>query len=273
MAVKSAEHAQEVYDRVASAYDDLWSKHVAEPNAQLTRALRLKRGERLADLACGTGVFTLDMARAVAPGETIGVDYSAGMLAAAKERAAAANVDLTLVHSKAEDFLESCAPESLDVVSCRFMLAYVDFEDVVPRMGRVVRKGGRVAVLTSLSSSIPQAHQLYSMFMQSFGAAEQEIPSPVPESQEHVARLLEKGGLVAKDAWTWRIRLWFDDGMQAAHWMRESGYATHPSLGPVSVDALQNLEQLFAAGMEATFREPQGVPLDLVVAGVLAEKK
>ena len=273
MAVKSAEHAQEVYDRVAAAYDDLWSKHVAEPNAKLTRGLRLKRGERLADLACGTGAFTLEMADAVAPGETIGVDYSAGMLAAARDRANDAGLKLSLVHAKAEDFLESCAPESLDVVSCRFMLAYVDFEDVVPRMARVVRKGGRVAVLTSLSNSIPQAQQLYSMFMQSFGASNIELPSPVPETQEHVARLLEKGGLVASEKWTSRIRLWFDNGMQAAHWMRESGYATHPSLGPVDVDALRNLEQLFAAGMEASFREPQGVPLDLVVAGVIAEKR
>jgi SAM-dependent methyltransferase len=212
------------------------------------------------------------MARAVAPGEIIGVDYSAGMLAAARERANAAGLSLSLVHAKAEDFLDSCAPESLDVVSCRFMLAYVDFEKVVPSMGRVVRRGGRVAVLTSLSSTIPQAHQLYSMFMESFGAAASEMESPVPDTEENVVQLLEKGGLRAVDSWTERIRLWFDNGMQAAHWMRESGYATHPSLGPVSPEALQSLEQLFAAGMEASFREPQGIPLDLVISGAIAEK-
>ncbi len=272
MAVKSADHAQEVYDRVAAAYDDLWSKHVAEPNARLTRGLALKRGERLGDLACGTGVFTLDMARLTAPGETIGVDYSEGMLAAARERATAAGVRLSLVHAKAEDFLERCAPASLDVVSCRFLLAYVDWKDMLPRVGRVLRSGGRVAVLTSLSTSIPQAHQLYQQFMDAFGATTTQFETPVPDSGAEVVAALEKGGLVTKDVWDYRIRLWFDNGMQAAHWMRESGYATHPSLGPVSEDALASLEQLFAAGMES-FREPQGIPLDLVVAGVIAEKR
>lgn len=273
MAVKSAEHAQEVYDRVAAAYDDLWSKHVAEPNAKLTRGLSLRRGDRVADLACGTGAFSLDMARLAAPGETIGVDYSEGMLAAARERAERAGVELSLVHAKAEDFLETVPAGSFDVLSCRFMLAYVDWTEVLPRMGRSLARGGRVGVLTSLASSIPQANELYQRFMKSFGASAPAITAPVPETQEQVAAELEKGGLRATDAWTYRIRLWFENGMQASHWMRQSGYITHPSLGPVSEDAMRHLEEIFAASMEGFFREPQGIPLDLVVAGVVAVKR
>ena len=82
MAVDSPGFTQATYDKVADAYDDLWGRHVREPNARLTRALDLKRGERVADLACGTGLFTVAMARAVAPGEVVGVDVSEGMLAA-----------------------------------------------------------------------------------------------------------------------------------------------------------------------------------------------
>lgn len=270
MAVKTAEHAKEVYDRVAEAYDDLWSKHVAEPNAKLTRALHLKRGERIADLACGTGAFTLDMAKLVTPGETVGVDYSEGMLAAARERGIEAGVPLKLVHAKAEDFLAAAHDESFDVLSARFLLAYVDWRDLLPKMGRVVRKGGRVAVLTSTADSIPQAHQLYGQFMEAFGGSA-EFPSPVPKTMEETRDLLVQGGLTAIDSWTYRIRLWFENGQQAAYWMKESGYATHPSLGPVADEVMQQIEQLFAAGME-TLREPQGLPLDLVVAGVIARK-
>src|SRR6185503_6472595 len=123
--------------------------HVAGPNARLTTDLALSSGERLADLACGTGVYTLEMARLNAPGETVAVDYSEGMLAAARDRAEEADVSLTLVHARAEDFVARSAAASFDVVSLRFVLAYIDWRDMLPRTGRILRPGGRVGVLTS----------------------------------------------------------------------------------------------------------------------------
>jgi len=57
---------------------------MAGPNARLTADLALGRGDRVADLACGTGVYTLEMARLTDPGEVVAVDYSEGMLAAAR---------------------------------------------------------------------------------------------------------------------------------------------------------------------------------------------
>jgi ubiquinone/menaquinone biosynthesis C-methylase UbiE len=271
VAVKSAEHAQQTYDRVAAAYDDLWVHHVAEPNAKLTKGMSLKRGERVADLACGTGAFTLDMARIVAPGEMVGVDYSQGMLDAAQERVQGEGVRCTWVHSKAEDFALAVRPESFDAVSVRFILAYVDWHHFLPSLGRMVGPGGRVAVLTSLSNSIPQATAIYQQFMGAFGETD-VIVAPVPEKVEQVADLLAQGGLTPIDTWTYRVRLWFADGLQATSWLKESGYATHPSLGEVAPEALQMIEQIFAAGLEAN-REAQGIPLDLFVAGVIAVRR
>ena len=45
--VEAHEYAQSTYDKVAEAYDDLWSRNVAAPNARLTRALALRSGERV----------------------------------------------------------------------------------------------------------------------------------------------------------------------------------------------------------------------------------
>ena len=272
LSVKYAEHAQKTYDKVAAAYDDLWSKNVAEPNAKLTKQLALKKGDRLVDLACGTGVFTLDMARHVVPGETVGVDYSAGMLDAAKELAAQAGLarNCSWIHAKAEDFITTAPAASVDVLSFRFALAYIDWKNVLPQIGPMMRKGGRVGILTSLAGSIPQAWDLYRKFTEGFGEA--EFPSPVPNTTAELNEALEKGGLRVEDSWEFDIRLWFDTGMQAATWMRESGYATHPSLGTVSPDAMEGLMQLFAAGMEG-FREEKGVPLDLLVAGSIAVRR
>ena len=282
---------------MAEAYDDLWSPNVVGPNARLTRSLRIGRGDRIADLACGTGVYTLEMAAAAAPGEVVAVDYSEGMLAGARARAEEAGLSLSLVHARAEEFIARTAPGTFDVVSMRFVLAYIDWHEVLPRVERLLRRGGRAGVLTSLTSSVPQFYQLFDRFRSSFEPVwklykhnRRDIPETwrmfrilretfadgrfiaVPDSAEIVAARLGAGGLVPTDTWTETIRLWFESGDAAVYWIRNTGYATHPALDHVGPKAVRFLEDLFAAGME-TFREEQGVPLDLVIGGVVAEKR
>jgi ubiquinone/menaquinone biosynthesis C-methylase UbiE len=296
LAVDSPEFTQATYDKVAEAYDDLWSRYVREPNARLTRALELKPGERVADLACGTGLFTVAMAGAVSPGEVVGVDVSEGMLAAAQRRANAQGLSLTLDQDKIEDFVAAAHPQSFDVVSLRFALAYIDWDRVLPRIGALVRTGGRVGVLTNTTASVPQFYELFDHYRRSFDAAWKLYKHfrksfgeawriywrlrdtfgdgafiSVPDSAETVAERLARGGLQAVETWTDRIRLWFRSGEEAVAWMEESGYATHPTLEHVSRDTLRFLEMLFAEGLEG-FREPQGIPLDFVIAGVVARK-
>jgi ubiquinone/menaquinone biosynthesis C-methylase UbiE len=286
--------AQLTYDRVADGYDDLWSRNVAGPNARLTLELELRPGHHVADLACGTGLYTVEMARLCAPARAVGVDYSDGMLAAARERAEAEGLELDLVHARAEDFVESAPARSFDVVSLRFALAYLDWRDVLPRIGRILRPGGRVGVLTSLSSSIPQFAELYHRFRKSpepawklfqhtgrslektwrlYRRLRETFGEPrfitVPDTSEDVAAGLARGGLTSSDAWTETIRLWFDTGEDAVDWMIRSGYATHNSLDDVGPEGRAFLESLFAAGMEQ-FRQRRGIPLDLVVGGVVA---
>ena len=268
--LQGGKHVQGTYDKVASTYDDLWTKHVQDPNDKITRAMKLASGERLADLACGTGVYTVDMARLVAPGEVVGVDYSEGMLAAAKERFAAENLPITLVHAKAEDFIENAADESYDAVSVRFVLAYVDWADVLPRFGRILKPGGRLAILTSLSNALPQLWQVWAKLTGGWPGF--ELKAPVPDSNEQIADLLARGGLAkVEDTWQYDIRLWFDSGAQSVAWLKESGYGTHPALQNLDADAIAALMQLVAAEMES-FRQPQGVPLDITTAGIVVRK-
>ena len=282
---------------MAEAYDDLWSPHVTRPNARLTRSLGIEPGDRIADLACGNGVSTLEMAIAAAPGEVVAVDNSEGMLAGARVRAEEAGLSLTLVHARAEEFIACSEAGSFDAVSLRFVLAYIDWHEVLPHVERLLRRGGRAGVLTSLTTSVPQFYQLFDRFRGSFEPVwklykhnRRDIPETwkmfrrlretfadgrfiaVPDSAEAAAGRLAAGGLVPIDTWTETIRLWFDSGDAAVTWIRNSGYATHPALDHVGPKAVRFLEDLFAAGME-TFREERGVPLDIVIGGVVAEKR
>jgi ubiquinone/menaquinone biosynthesis C-methylase UbiE len=294
VAIRLPEYAQIAYDKVADDYDDLFGRHVAGPNTRLTRGLALQPGERVADLACGTGLYTLEMARRVNPGEVVGVDYSEGMLATARERAEDEGLSLTLVHARAEEFIATAPARSLDAVSLRLALAYLDWRDVLPRIGRIVRPGGRVGVLTSLTSSIPQFAELYRRFLRSpepawklfqhtnrslgqtwrlYRKLKDTFGEPhfitVPDNVEQVATRLAQGGLTAHEKWTETIRLWFDSGEDAVAWMEDTGYVTHDSLEHVEPVAMRFLERLFAKGLES-FRGPRGIPIDLVVGGVVA---
>jgi ubiquinone/menaquinone biosynthesis C-methylase UbiE len=291
-----SEVAQVAYDRVAGEYDDLWTPQMVGPNERLTRDLHLRRGERVADLACGTGVVTLEMCRLVSPGEVTGVDYSEGMLATARERASAEGLTARWVHARAEDFIARAGAESFDVVSMRFALSYLDWRSVLPRLGRMVRPGGRVGVLNSLTSSLPQLDELYNRFRKSpepvwklFKHTKLSLPETwrifrrlremfgepdfirTPASNEEMAALLADGGLVAQEHWTETVRMWFDSGADAVGWMHTSGCAAHGALDTLEPRAFEFLMSLFAAGMEG-FRESEGVPLDLVVGGVIARR-
>lgn len=291
-----SEVAQIAYDRVAEDYDDLWTPQMLRPNARLTRGLHLLHGERLADLACGTGVLTLEMCRLVYPAEVTGVDYSEGMLAGARARFRSEGLPARWVHARAEDFVARAAPESFDVVSMRFALSYLDWLTVLPRLGRMLRPGGRVGLLTSLTSSLPQLEELYNRFRKSpepvwklFKHTKLSLPETwrifrrlkemfgepqfirVPANTEEVAERLAAGGLVATEQWSETIRMWFDSGADAVGWMSDSGCAAHGALDTLEPRAFDFLMSLFAAGMEG-FRERQGVPLDLVVGGVIARR-
>jgi demethylmenaquinone methyltransferase / 2-methoxy-6-polyprenyl-1,4-benzoquinol methylase len=130
-----------MFDAIAPRYDLVnrvmtfrmdvgWRRQAAD-------SLRLAPRSRVLDLACGTGDFCREIERRgyVA----IGVDLSYGMLASARTSA-------PLVHG---DCLRLPVPDrSVDGVTCGFALRnFVDLDAFFAELGRVLRPGGRVALL------------------------------------------------------------------------------------------------------------------------------
>ncbi|NCY15882.1 MAG: ubiquinone/menaquinone biosynthesis methyltransferase [Actinobacteria bacterium] len=101
------------------------------------RDLRLPTGSLVADLACGTGDFCRELeAQGLRP---VGFDLSFGMLAAARTDAPLAEADI--LHLPVPD-------AALDGVTCGFALRnLVELEGFFVELGRVVRPGGRIALL------------------------------------------------------------------------------------------------------------------------------
>lgn len=264
---KSTELVQAAYDQIAEEYDRQWSVHLRGPQSRLTAALGLLPGMRCADLGCGTGIETLDMVKLVRPGEVVGVDCSPGMLEAAKKRAASEGLELTTKVQEAEDFIRTCDEESFDVITMRFCLAYVDFRDSLPRLTRLLRQNGRIGILNNLANSGRQAYSTYRAMIADVGLP--DVPVSAPPSLDVLADALARGGATIQESWTHEFRLWFESGARVASWLRESGFATHPKLQELPSNVQDALWASFADRFEA-HREPQGLPLDFEIAGVVA---
>ncbi|MBO5970590.1 MAG: class I SAM-dependent methyltransferase, partial [Clostridia bacterium] len=91
-----------MFDNIAPEYDRL--NHILSLNIDKrwrTKAVRELADEprtlKVLDVACGTGDFTIEIARKVAPGsEVVGVDISEGMIAVGMEKIAKSGVDASM---------------------------------------------------------------------------------------------------------------------------------------------------------------------------------
>jgi len=135
------------WDLAAPEYEALWQAQLASAQRKLMDCAALAPGELVLDVACGTGLVSLDAARAVgASGHVLGVDISGQMIETARQRAAAgkvSNVSFARMDAQKLDVPDA----SYDVALCALGLMYVpDPIQAASEMRRVLRPGGRVVV-------------------------------------------------------------------------------------------------------------------------------
>lgn len=130
-----------MFDRIAPRYDLMnrlmtFRLDVGWRNRTVQR-LALPEDSRVLDVACGTGDLCRDLVKA--GHRPIGVDFSHGMLAAARTGAPLVNADALAL---------PIATGAVDGFTCGFALRnFVALEPVLTEAARVVRPGGRIALL------------------------------------------------------------------------------------------------------------------------------
>ncbi len=132
----------------AQLYESFFVPAIAEPvSTELLRTADLQPGERVVDVACGTGVITRSAAEAVGPtGSVTGIDVAPDMLEVA--RAAAAD-EAAIDWHEADAASLPLPDECCDVVLCQMGLMFMeDRASALREMHRVLAPGGRVVTNT-----------------------------------------------------------------------------------------------------------------------------
>ena len=136
-----------------------WTRRMAD-------AARIGAGQRVLDVACGTGVLARAVADRVGPrGAVVGLDINAGMLAVARRKAPA----IEWRQGAAEDL--PYADASFDAVVSQFgLMFFQDRARAIRQMIRVLRPGGRLAVAVWDSLDRTPAYAVFvSMLERLFG--------------------------------------------------------------------------------------------------------
>jgi demethylmenaquinone methyltransferase/2-methoxy-6-polyprenyl-1,4-benzoquinol methylase len=134
------------YDRLSAALsfyqDPRWRRALVD-------AVAPAAGERILDVATGTGMVAAELLSRDGDCTVVGLDQSAEMLAGARARFAAAGPDaarIQLIEGQAERL--PFADATFDALTFTYLLRYVDDPPATMReLARVVRPGGRVASL------------------------------------------------------------------------------------------------------------------------------
>jgi demethylmenaquinone methyltransferase/2-methoxy-6-polyprenyl-1,4-benzoquinol methylase len=124
------------YDRVVNVatfgIDRLWKRRIV---SEIPPGAR-----RILDLACGTGISTLAVARRFPESRIVGVELREEYLALAREklrRAGVQNVELVL--SRAEDYRSS---ESVDCITSSYLAKYADLPRLVRNCREMLKEDG-----------------------------------------------------------------------------------------------------------------------------------
>ncbi len=109
--------------------------------------------DTVADVGCGNGMYLAELAMRGLPCRVLGVDLSFGMLAAARQRLAAARVALAGGDATALPLRDGAA----DLALAAHMLYHVpEPADALRELRRVTRPGGRVVIVLNGASHLRQ---------------------------------------------------------------------------------------------------------------------
>lgn len=135
------------WNKAAGSYEQFWAAQLRPAQDLMLALADLRPGERVLDLACGTGLVTFRAAEAIGPtGRLAATDIAEGMVTRVAADAASRGLsgDFRRMDAEALDYPDA----SFDAVLCSLGLMYVaEPLNAAREMRRVLGPGGRAAAV------------------------------------------------------------------------------------------------------------------------------
>lgn len=163
------EQVREMFDNIAPAYDRLnramsfgldrsWRRKAVAMVAETHPA-------RIVDIACGTGDFSISLARAIPEATVVGLDLSEGMVQIGRSKVEAeglsGRIDLTVGDCLASPLPDGCA----DAVTVAFGVRnFADLPAGYRAMLRMLRPGGMLCVIELSTPSVGLVKPFYNIY-------------------------------------------------------------------------------------------------------------
>ncbi len=144
---------------------DMWLPQIKPVGDAMLAQLQVRAGEKVVDIASGTGEPALTLAQAVPGADIIGSDSAAGMVAVAQAKVAKLGLkNIRFVEMPGEnlDFDDN----SFNKLLCRFgLMFFKDTQQGLRHMHRVLKPGGRCSLAVwHTPETMPTMHWSYQAF-------------------------------------------------------------------------------------------------------------
>ncbi|MBD3286096.1 radical SAM protein [candidate division WOR-3 bacterium] len=180
------------------------------------------------DLACGKGYITANLLglwdeKGKGDIRITAVDYSKGMLAAAKK--AIRDSRVSFVHSEGLDFLKRVPDSTYYGIFFGWALPYFDHKKLVPQLARVLRPGGIVALISNREGTLEDIEDIFIDLIAS--NPEQvsriaEMSFRLPQNEEGLEKWFTGYGFKPIEKGSGEEVVVFDDPSELVRWLRET---------------------------------------------------
>jgi ubiquinone/menaquinone biosynthesis C-methylase UbiE len=151
-----------VYSRLARVYE-VWARLAeSRPRRRVLELVAVRDGEAVLEVATGTGVQLVELARRNPSGRTVGVELAPGMVAQTRKRLDQAGLGAVKLHQASALDLP-LEDEGFDLLVNGYMLDLLPRDDIPRALGefwRVLRPGGRL-VLSNMTKGEARRHRVW----------------------------------------------------------------------------------------------------------------
>lgn len=186
---------KKTFDTVSNGYDNPSLRFFVNSARILPEVFALKGDEHLLDVATGTGIPALELARALPHGKVTGIDFSEGMLAQARNKAHALNVNnANFLHMDMQTL--EFPDRHFDAANCSFGIFFVeDMQSTLSHIKDKVKPGGEIVCSSFAGEAFQPIQEIFLSHLEEYGIERPPISWKRIATEEDSKALFQSAGL------------------------------------------------------------------------------